>query len=90
MKLILTKDEALNAIYEVYKHLNKDGPIDIDIELEEVVPQEIPAHYNLNKLVKEWIEKGYNQIECIKDIKTLTGWTLTDSKKFLDNVLAPF
>lgn len=95
MKITLTKNEAANLLGPIMTE--KFYPSSVNVEIADAVSGSIPPYIppsvqdrlpDLTRAFQRNVGSYHNKIAMIKEIRTLTGWGLKDSKDFVETILS--
>lgn len=95
MKIIIPQDEAEAILYDYFKNSLEprfEDTLFVEIEPREPLTQPLDPldSRRLRQMVQGWVASKRDKIQCIKDVKILTGWGLKDSKDFVEDAVVPF
>jgi len=88
MKVILTTDEAITFARPAI--INELGVSNIEVEIGESkgfpsFNMHAPCPVAIVKMILLKDQNGYvNKIACIKELRTVYGWSLVDSKNYIE------
>lgn len=88
MNIKLTKQEAIGALTPILSDkLNADVTVDISDVNPLYVPPDVQSRLSALRIAFTKTGQYYNKIAMIKEIRTMTGWGLKDSKDFVETIL---